>query len=273
MGVLGKARELRWRAAGHGRVLATEFSDPLRDATLLELGGPSGVFTAGGLLPVYPLARSVDCVQWAASTSWHELDSGAGFRPEGDACGELLIFDDVELGPIGDARYDAVISSHVIEHIANPLRALEAWRRVTVPNGHLLLVAPHRDGTFDHRREPTTLEHMVGDFEQGVGEDDLTHLDETLELHDRDRDSDDSERAHWERERRENPRTRLLHHHVFTTPSLIALLDHASLQLLATEARFPHDIYVLGRWCAPGQRPENAGFLAERRRSPFRSDR
>jgi hypothetical protein len=143
---------------------------------------------------------------------------------------------------------------------------------VTRSGGHVLLVVPHMQGTFDHRRELTPLEHMIEDLEAGIGEDDLTHLPETLALHDRARDSEAPERAEWERRRRENASTRVLHHHTFTTPSLLRLLDHAGLQIVAVEPRRPHDIYVLGRWLAAGERTDNASHLSERRRSPFTRD-
>ena len=64
----------------------------------------------------------------------------------------------------------------------------------------------------------------------------------------------------------------MLHHHTFTTPSLLRLLDHAGLRLLAVETRHPHDIYVLGSWPAPGERPDNRAELHRRRTSPFRRD-
>jgi SAM-dependent methyltransferase len=255
------------------RPLPDGFRTPLAGARALEIGGPSEVFSGGGLLPVYPLLRSIDGVQWATDTAWHTLDRERGYCPEGPRRGELHVFDDVDLAALGDATYDLVLSSHVIEHIANPLRALAAWRRVTRPGGHLLLIVPHMAGTFDHRRPLTTLEHMIDDEARRTSEDDLTHLQETLRLHDRNRDAEDVEQAVWEQRRRENPSRRLLHHHTFTTRSLMRLLDRAGLQLLAAETRFPHDIYVLGRWPGAGERAENAAFIAARRPSPFRVDR
>ena len=273
MGLAGKLRQLRWRAAGHlSRPLPEEFSLPLAGARALEIGGPSLVFTAAGLLPVYPVLDSIDGVQWAAETAWHQLDRDSGYRPEDERRGELLVVDDIDLAALPDDSYDVVMSSHVIEHIANPLRALAAWRRITIPGGHLLIVAPHMQGTFDHRRPVTTLSHLIEDREGETAEDDLTHLQETLELHDRTRDSEDVGEETWAKRRRENVSTRLLHHHTFTTPSLLALLDLAGLELLAAETRFPHDIYVLGRWPDEREPHDNSAFIATRRSSPFSVD-
>jgi SAM-dependent methyltransferase len=273
MGLPEKLRELRWRAAGHySRPLPGEFTQALRGARGLEIGGPSAVFTATGLLPLYPLLEAIDGVQWATETAWHDLDAALGYCPEGTRRGELHVLDGVDPVGLADGSYDVVMSSHVLEHIANPLRALAAWRRVTRPTGHLLLVAPQMSGTFDHRRALTSLEHTVEDFERGVDEDDLTHVEETLRLHDRTRDGEAGDGEQWAAQRRSNPRTRLLHHHTFTTPSLLALLDHAGVELLAAETRFPHDIYVLGRWPETSDRADNVAFLAGRRSSPFRTD-
>jgi SAM-dependent methyltransferase len=267
-----KLRELRWRMAGHyTRPLGSDFTAPLAGGRALEVGGPSRVFSAAGLMPVYPLLDAIDGVQWAAETAWHSLDRAAGYSPEGARRGELLLTDDIDLAQVPEDSYDAVLSSHVLEHIANPLRALSAWRRVTRPGGHLLMIVPHKQGTFDHRRATTPLAHVIEDFRRGVSEDDLTHLQETIALHDRSRDAEADEG--WVQRRESNASTRLLHHHTFTTPSLLALLDHAGLELRAVETRHPHDIYVLARWPSDGERPDNLGLLKEVRRSPFRGDR
>jgi SAM-dependent methyltransferase len=274
MGVAEKLTELRWRAAGHySRPLPESFLQPLADARGLEIGGPSRLFAAGGLVPVYPLLASVDGVQWTSDTAWHSLDPNEGYRPDGVQRGELHVIDGLDLHTLPDDSYDVVLSSHVLEHLANPLQAIAAWRRVTLGGGHLLIVAPHMEGTFDHRRPLTPLAHLVEDFEAGTSEDDLTHLEETLRLHDRGRDRELGDHEAWERRRRNNPATRLLHHHTFTTPSLLELLDYAGLELVAAETRFPHDIYVIGRWTSADGRPDNTKFLATRQRSPFRADR
>ena len=274
MGLREKLMELRWRTAGHySRPLPPAFREPLRGARGLEIGGPSAVFSTAGLLPIYRVLDNLDGVQWASRTVWHQLDREQGYRPEGARMGELHVIDGVDLSTLSECTYDVVMCSHVLEHLANPLRALASWRGVTRAGGYLLMIVPHMAGTFDHRRSLTTLHHLIDDFERGVGEDDLTHLEETLRLHDRRRDSESSDQETWAAQRRENQTTRVLHHHTFTTPSLLTLLDHGGLELRAVETRFPHDIYVLGRWPAEGQRPDNAMLLAGRRSSPFGIDR
>lgn len=272
MGVADKVRELRWRAAGHhDRPLDEAFAAPLRDGAVLEVGGPSALFRAGGLLPVYPLARVVDGVQFSAETVWHGEQSGA-YVPDGAPTGTLHVTDGAVLQGLPDAAYDGVVSSHVIEHLADPLGALAAWRRVTRPGGWLLLCAPHMEGTFDHRRAVTPLAHLVEDNERGTGEDDLTHLDETLARHDRARDAEPDDQGAWAALRRDNLRHRVLHHHVFTTASLVELLVHAGIAIESVEVRHPHDVYVAGRFATSGSvDPE----LLRRalRASPFRRDR
>ncbi len=274
MGLADVVRNARWRAAGHmTRPLDERFTVPLRGAKVLEIGGPSMLFGGAGLLPVYPVAATVDNVQFAAETAWHDLSGQAEFAPEGRAIGVQHLLDGAHLEGLDDDAYDAVVSSHVIEHLADPLGGLEAWRRVARPGGHLLMVVPHHEGTFDRRRPVTALQHMIEDHAARRGEDDLTHLDETLRLHDHARDVP-QDRAEWEAERRANLSTRVIHHHVFSTPSLLALLDHAGLELLAAETRFPHDIYVLARFPRSAtDTPDNSMFLATSRPSPFRTDR
>lgn len=103
----------------------------------------------------------------------------------------------------------------------------------------------------------TTIEHMVKDRDDDTGEDDRTHLNETLRLHDFTRDVIPDSHSAWQQARQDNDRTRLLHHHVFTTRSLLELLTTGGFHVVEHTTRFPHDIYAL---CSversPGVTPE-----------------
>jgi SAM-dependent methyltransferase len=49
------------------------------------------------------------------------------------------------LAGLDDAAFDFVYSSHLLEHLEDPPRALANWWRVLKPGGHLILYVPDRD--------------------------------------------------------------------------------------------------------------------------------
>lgn len=269
-------RAARLRASILERPLPDEFLAPLRGASAIEVGGPSGNFRSDGPLPAYELLSTIDGCDFSEETVWSG-ERGARYEVEGRERGRMFYVDAVELEGVPDEAYDVLLASHVIEHIANPLRALDTWRRVVKPGGHLLIVAPHKERTFDRRRPTTPLEHMVEDYRSGTPEDDMTHLGEILSLHDLSKDPGAGGREEFEARCRENPTNRAMHQHVFTTPSFAALVDRAGLDIGGVAARRAHDIFVLARVPLEGERPDNTAALepgAEHfRDSPFKTDR
>lgn len=272
--VVGRAAS--WSSSVRERPLPGEFVEPLHGRAAVEVGGPSRNFRGDGPLPAYAVLGPIDGCDLAAETVWSG-ERGEEYEVEGRPRGRLRYTDAVDLEGVPDRAYDVLLASHVIEHLANPLRALAAWRRVVRPGGYLLLVAPHKERTFDRRRPTTPIEHMVEDHERDVGEDDLTHVDEVLELHDLAKDAGAGDRAAFEARTRANPANRAMHQHVFTTRSFSALVDRAGLAIEAVAARRPHDIFLLARVPEDGERPDNAAVLdpaaPHLRESPFRLDR
>jgi hypothetical protein len=84
------------------------------------------------------------------------------------------------LGPVASESEDFIVCSHVLEHLANPLRAIDDFHRVLRPGGTLLILLPDRRRTFDKDRLPTELEHIIADFETGEVEVDDEHIIEFL---------------------------------------------------------------------------------------------
>jgi SAM-dependent methyltransferase len=243
----------------------------------LELGGPSNVFSAKGFFPVYPIAGRVDNCTFSAQTIWRVIDKKNGFifHPE-KAPGNQYIAEAGDLHFVADDTYDFILSSHCIEHLANPLKGLLEWKRVLKPNGFFLLVVPHKDGAFDHLRPVTTLEHLIHDYQQGTPESDLTHLDEILRLHDFTEEALTRE-AFLERGRK-NLKNRCLHHHVFDVKTTLAMVDFAGYHLRFVSSFLPFHVVVVAERPGVGGCPSgNAAFLTghpgEHWTSPFPTDR
>jgi len=71
---------------------------------------------------------------------------------------------------IADRSLDFVLSAHVLEHLINPLGAIEAALRVLKREGIFMLAVPDKRYTWDKPRPVTPLEHLVSDYKTG-GED------------------------------------------------------------------------------------------------------
>jgi SAM-dependent methyltransferase len=89
-------------------------------------------------------------------------------RSEVELCGVAAPVDIVASGddlPIEDESQDFVVSSHVLEHFADPIKALLEWDRVVRPGGTIFMIVPHKERTFDADRSRTALAHLIEDFE------------------------------------------------------------------------------------------------------------
>jgi SAM-dependent methyltransferase len=244
-----------------------------------EIGGPSAIFKKEGLLPIYPIAGRLDNCNFSSTTVWEgSIREGRHFRFNNlRPPGFQHLREAVDLREIPSNSYDFVLSSHTLEHTANPLRVLLEWKRLLKSGGIMVLVLPHRDGTFDHRRPVTPLAHLIEDFEHNTSEDDLTHLPEILRLHDLERDPLAGNFEEFRKRSLDNFANRCLHHHVFDTRLAIAVTDHVGLQICGAEALLPFHIVVVCQKMASGHALDNRPFMcngaAFRHRSPFSSDR
>ena len=262
------------------KIAAFEVCRPFLDSLIgLEIGGPSSIFRRRRIFPVYSIAARIDNCNFSDKTIWEgAIAQGETFNyDERHAPGRQFIAEATDLSGIATESYNFILSSHVLEHVANPIRALTEWIRVLKVEGVIALVVPHKQGTFDHRRPITTLQHLISDFEQGTPESDMTHAPEILNLHDLARDPGAGDIEAFRVRTAGNVHNRGLHHHVFDTSLAARLMDFMHLQLLAVEAVKPHHIFVAAQKLHGDLRPKNELFLGQHApylsASPFQSDR
>ncbi|HCB62183.1 MAG: hypothetical protein A2W93_10750 [Bacteroidetes bacterium GWF2_43_63] len=210
----------------------------------LEIGGPSWIFMDNGYIPLYGIISSLDNCVFSSSTIWSdENDSDKPFHFCKNKTGKNIIQEATDLSGISDCTYDFVISSHCLEHIANPMKALEEWLRVIKHDGHFLIAVPNKEKTFDHNRSITEFRHIMADYKNNTSENDMTHLEEILSLHDLKMDPKAGDYEQFKQRSLSNATIRALHHHVFDTQLLMNMLAEFNTEIIFTYSGEDHVIF------------------------------
>jgi SAM-dependent methyltransferase len=213
----------------------------------LEIGGPSTIFQDASPLPIYSLASRVDGCNFSTSTVWEGTIQEGMHYAAGKNVGFQYIAEARNLQIIPSGKYDFLLASHCLEHVANPLCAMEEWLRVLNSNGVILLVLPDKNATFDHKRPVTPFGHLIHDMERQTAEDDLTHLGEILQLHDLALDPPAGNLEAFEKRSRANFQNRCLHHHVFDLALMREIFDYFDLETILSTTAKPYHMIAIGR--------------------------
>jgi len=137
-----------------------------------------------------------------------------------------------------DSEFNFVCSSHVLEHLADPLKAIKEWIRVIEKNGVIYCAIPDKRFTFDHRRKRTSLKHLIGDYQNSVSPNDLTHLSDMFFNYDYKLAGMSREQVFYQvldfYASTKNGGTIVYqpHHHVFVKDDLVSLFEYCDLKIL-----------------------------------------
>ncbi len=203
----------------------------------IEIGGPSALFKYE--LPLYKNLGNLDGVNFSSSTLWEgKIKEGRTFNFFKDKIGIQFISDGTDLSNIGDNCYEFILSSNCLEHIANPLKALNEWKRILKHDGVLILVLPNKKSNFDHKRPTTTFEHLLSDYKNNTLESDLTHLEEILSLHDLSMDLPAGNFQNFKKRSLDNFNNRCLHHHVYDLNVMQQMVEFLGFKIVRKNEAF-----------------------------------
>lgn len=209
----------------------------------IEIGGRTQFFGLKGGFPVYLYAAKVDNVNYDSKSFFGDYEAGETFNYHRNKMGHQFIAEATELSNVPNGRYDFVLSSHSLEHTANPLKALKEWNRITKPGGELVLLLPDKRYTMDNKREYTTFQHLLDDFRNHMDESDTTHFEEILTNFDEEKESVDKKK--YTELLSNNIANRCAHHHVFSHELLKQAIEFAGYTLkMQTEAAPFHLITI-----------------------------
>ena len=212
----------------------------------LEIGGPSRIFTKKGLLPVYDKVKCLTNINFSYETIWeNKIKEGNTFK-YGNRIGVQYVLEASNLATLNDNSFEGLMSSHCLEHTANPLKVLIEWKRVLKPDGFLLLILPNKKYTFDNKRPYTTFAHIKYDFDSNLDEHDLTHKEEILNLHDKSKDPGLNLFNETLEERcNANFINRCMHHHIFNTELIQEMCTFTELKLISSFVLRPYHLVFL----------------------------
>jgi SAM-dependent methyltransferase len=229
--------------------LFTKYKHLFEDKDAIEIGGLSSIFQPDSLFPIYQRLSSVDGCNFSTDTVWEgKIAAGKNYNYHTDKVGYQYICEASEIHNFVEKQYDVLLSSHSLEHIANPLKALQSWHKILSPKGIFLLILPNPAHTFDNKRPITTFDHLLNDYEQLIDERDMTCLEEVITLHNFKKDPyGEKEIEAFKQRCNDNYNNRCLHHHVFDDELIKKMLKFANFEFIALDKVLPYHIITLAQ--------------------------
>ncbi|HPS54879.1 MAG TPA: methyltransferase domain-containing protein [Sedimentisphaerales bacterium] len=142
-----------------------------------------------------------------------------------------------------DETMDFVCSSHVLEHLANPLKAIAEWKRVIKKGGIIYAGVPDKRHTFDSKRNRTPLSHLIEDFEKNTEQTDKTHVSEFLENF---YESDICKKNTELRKNSINLESNV-HHHVWVLDDVKEIFEYMDLKIIYGPFLRHDTIHIIGQ--------------------------
>jgi SAM-dependent methyltransferase len=194
----------------------------------VEIGGPS---STGDIL--YQNATTIDNIIFSKNTIWsnHEDDYNYYHNKKG----KVIIDDAVNITLVQNECYDFCFSSHSLEHIANPLKAISEWLRIIKKDGYIIIIVPEKSVCFDHKRNYSMFSTLLSQYEKNVGEDDLSTLPEILMNHDLSMDPAAGNLGEFTKRSLDNYNNRCLHHYVYNDELLHEICNYFKCEFVYKE--------------------------------------
>jgi SAM-dependent methyltransferase len=111
--------------------------------------------------------RKVSYVEQATPDAWQSLYGRETPTPVNRKLWDRYVVGTADNIPAEEASLDFIFSSHVVEHLANPLGHLAYWAKLLKPGGLVVAVIPDKDGCQDYAFAPSTVAEIMAEWEAG----------------------------------------------------------------------------------------------------------
>ena len=194
----------------------------------IEIGGPS----CNGTI-IYQNANIMDNVIFSKKTVWSKHTDEYNYY--NDKKGKTIINDAVNISKIQNGIYDFCYSSLCLEHIANPIKAINEWLRIIKNEGYIIIIVPEKSECSDHKRDYSNFPTLLSQYDNNIGEDDLSTLHEILATHDFSMDIHAPDVDQFTKRSLDNFTNRCLHHYVYNLDLLMKICMFFGCEFIYTE--------------------------------------
>lgn len=170
---------------------------------VLEIGGPSQLLNF-----LYDEVSNIEMINHEESMKVHHVTNFPQ-KTLGKYFGDATKWDSFCSNKLFN-RFDVVITSHTLEHIANPIAALKLWKNCLIKDGIIINIVPNKNFCWDVIRDYTSCDHLLDDYINHTSESDMTHVHESSCM----------PRKNYYQEVGQFNERRIIHHHVFNEESL-----------------------------------------------------
>lgn len=195
-------------------------------SALYDLAKGTGVEIGPGPKPQILPGPDVDVtyIEEMPRERWVELYDSKGNFGAAEADWSRIQLGKAAALPAADGSLDFIFSSHVFEHLANPLGHLEHWHAKLKPGGHVLMIVPELSATKDRFMRPSTLKEIVREYQAQIWEPQIHHyIRNVMRLNGQKRDPIQAQKL--------MNRQESIHVHFYDRPGMAVLMQRASAQL------------------------------------------
>lgn len=200
--------------------------------TIAEFGGPSPLFE-----DIYKVFPDIDGYNLFENNYWQK-EFGENYKGKG------IQYDQDVVTLEANKLYDLMLCSHVIEHIANPLYAIENWKNYLKIGGFILSIIPDKSLMFDCKRPLTNLSHLISDYLDETTESDNTHIFEAVKMF---VNNGDYDYENYVNSSKDNIKYRAIHHHCFNANLIKNMFQFMSMKIVKQYQTGMH-IYTLAQY-------------------------
>lgn len=183
---------------------------------------------------MYKYSKNIDNIVFSNNTIWANHTDKYNYYD--DKTGNIIINDAVNITLVHNECYDFIFSSHSLEHIANPLKAINEWLRIIKYGGYVIIIVPEKSCCFDHKRNYSKFSTLLSQYEKNVTEDDLSTLPEILLHHDLSLDPP-GDLGNFTKRSLDNFNNRCLHHYVYNDELLMDICNYFKAKYIYKETQ------------------------------------